>query len=57
MVSTSPGHDVGTVTLTGYLADKQYKRKVKNPARNPLNPIFRKASDMDMEKLDVAISR
>ena len=54
VVSTSPGHDVGTVTLTGYLADKQYKRKVKNPARNPLNPIFRKASDMDMEKLTEA---
>ena len=28
VVATSPGHDLGEITLTGYLAEKQFKRKV-----------------------------
>jgi hypothetical protein len=30
VVASSPGHDVGIVTLTGYLAEKQFDRKIKN---------------------------
>ena len=33
VVATSPGHDVGEVTLTGYLAEKQFNIKIKNPAQ------------------------
>ena len=51
VVASSPGHDVGEVTLTGYLAEKQYKRKTKTPSRYPLNNIFRKATEADLEKL------
>ncbi len=51
VVSSSPGHDVGEVTLTGYLAEKQYQRKIKTPSRYTLNNVFRKATEADLEKL------
>ena len=54
VVSTSPGHDLGEVTLTGYLAEKQFNRKIKNPARYTLNPVFRKASEKDIDLLKEA---
>ncbi len=47
VVATSPGHDVGTVTLTGQLAEKQFERKIKNKERYPFNSIYRKATDRD----------
>ena len=56
VVATSPGHDVGEVTLTGYLAEKQFERKVKNPRRYQLNPIYRKATDNDLIVLQEARS-
>lgn len=51
VVATSPGHDVGEVLLTGYLAEKQYNQKSKNRSQNPLNNIYRKATISDIEKL------
>jgi cell fate regulator YaaT (PSP1 superfamily) len=57
VVATSPGHDVGEVTLTGYLADKQFNRKIKNPQRYSLNTIYRKATANDIEKLKSARKR
>lgn len=57
VVATSPGHDVGTVNLTGYMAEKQYKRKVKNPGRYSLNNIYRKATENDLEVLTQARNR
>lgn len=57
VVSTSPGHDVGEVTLTGYLAEKQFRRKIKNPSRYTVNPVFRKAGERDMEVLAEARNR
>ena len=54
VVATSPGHDVGEVMLTGYLAEKQYNRKVKNRERYTLNTIYRKATDNDCDKLQEA---
>ena len=57
VVSTSPGHDTGEVTLTGYLAEKQFNRKIKNTNRYTINPIFRKASDNDLDLLNEARSR
>lgn len=57
VVSTSPGHDVGEVTLTGYLAEKQFKRKVKSPSRYTLNQVFRKTTETDLEMLQEARNR
>ncbi|HKI88071.1 MAG TPA: regulatory iron-sulfur-containing complex subunit RicT [Draconibacterium sp.] len=57
VVATSPGHDVGEVTLTGYLAEKQFNRKIKNPQRYSLNTIYRKASANDLSKLESARKR
>ncbi len=51
VVATSPGHDVGEVTLTGYLAEKQFKLKIKNPSRYTLNTIYRKSTPADLELL------
>ncbi len=51
VVATSPGHDVGEITLTGYLAEKQFKLKIKNPSRYTLNPVYRKATENDIKKL------
>ncbi|MFV0591780.1 MAG: stage 0 sporulation family protein [Draconibacterium sp.] len=57
VVATSPGHDVGEVTLTGYLAEKQFKLRIKNPSRYTLNTVYRKASESDIEKLQEARGR
>lgn len=57
VVATSPGHDVGEVTLTGYLAEKQFKLRIKNPSRYMLNPVYRKATESDIEKLKEARGR
>ncbi len=57
VVSTSPGHDTGEITLTGYLAEKQFDRKIKNPKRFTFNSIFRKANDNDLMNLQEARSR
>ncbi len=57
VVATSPGHDVGEVTLTGYLAEKQFKHRIKNPSRYTLNVVYRKASVSDLEKLKEARDR
>ncbi len=57
VVATSPGHDVGEVTLTGYLAEKQFKRKIRNPSRYTLNTIYRKVTSSDTELLQQARSR
>lgn len=56
VVATSPGHDVGEVTLTGYLAEKQFERKLKNSKRDQLNCIYRKATDNDLMILQEARS-
>ncbi len=57
VVSTMPGHDVGEVALIGYLAEKQFKRRIKSPGRYTLNPVFRKATEADLGKLNDARKR
>jgi len=57
VVYTEPGHDVGEVTLTGYLAEKQYSLKIKNKSRYTLHPVYRKASEIDLETLKTARNR
>ncbi len=57
VVATAPGHDVGEVMLTGYLAEKQFNLKIKNPARYTLNAIYRKTTPNDLEILQEARNR
>lgn len=57
VVATAPGHDVGEVTLTGYLAEKQFNLKIKNPDRYTLNAIYRKTTENDLEILQEARNR
>lgn len=55
-VEASPGHDVGTVTLTGSLVLLQMKKaNLKDDA--PVRRIYRKARPVDMEKYDEAKAR
>ena len=57
VVATSPGHDVGEVTLTGYLAEKQFKLKIRNPENYKLNPVYRKSTLSDLSGLEDARNR
>ncbi len=57
VVSCSPGHDVGAVSLTGRLAELQFKRKVKNQEQYEWNRIFRKATPADVIKWEEAKAR
>lgn len=57
VVACSPGHDVGVVSLTGKLAELQFKRKVKKPERYEWNKIYRKATPADMIKWEEAKAR
>jgi cell fate regulator YaaT (PSP1 superfamily) len=49
VVASSPGHDLGIVTLTGHLAEKQFDRKIKNKSRYILETVYRKATPNDLE--------
>lgn len=55
-VEASPGHDIGTVTLTGSLVLLQMKR---TPPRNPddIKRIYRKARPLDIDKFNEAKAR
>ena len=57
VVATAPGHDVGEVTLTGYLAEKQFKLKVKNPESYRLNTVYRKSTPADIAMLEDSRNR
>lgn len=57
VVATSPGHDVGNVSLTGTLAEKQFARKIRKPERYQFNKIYRKATEADKEKWETARKR
>jgi cell fate regulator YaaT (PSP1 superfamily) len=57
VVASSPGHDVGNVSLTGRLAEKQFERKIRKPERYQFNKIYRIATDTDREKWEAARKR
>ena len=57
VVATSPGHDVGYVSLTGKLAEKQFQRKIHKPDRYNWNKIYRKATESDKRKWQEAQKR
>ncbi|MFV0377593.1 MAG: stage 0 sporulation family protein [Mangrovibacterium sp.] len=57
VVASNPGHDVGYVTLTGTLAQKQFERKIKRPDRYSWNKVYRKATETDNKKWEAAKKR
>ena len=48
-VETSPGHDIGVVSLTGELVKVQMRKKKVSPETEELQSIYRKASKKDVE--------
>lgn len=55
-VEASPGHDIGTVTLTGRLVPLQMRKNRCKPDME-IRRIYRKAKPVDMEKYNEAKSR
>ncbi len=55
-VESSPGHDIGTVTLTGRLVPLQMK-KANLKGEPEIRRIYRKAKPVDMEKFEEAKAR
>jgi len=56
-VESSPGHDIGTVSLTGQLVLIQMKKNSIDPARSDIKRIYRKARTNDLEKYEEAKAR
>ncbi len=55
-VEANPGHDIGVVTLTGRLAERQMKR-ANLKSTDDIKNIYRLARDVDMEKYYEAKAR
>lgn len=55
-VEASPGHDIGTVTLTGRLVPLQMRKANIKPDAE-IKRVYRKAKPVDMEKYEEAKSR
>jgi len=53
-VESSPGHDIGEVTLTGALVLKQMKKNNYRSEQQEVRRIYRKARPVDMEKFEEA---
>jgi len=49
-VETSPGHDIGVITLTGELVKIQMKKKAVSFDSEEIKQIYRKASQNDIDK-------
>ena len=56
-VEALPGHDIGTVTLTGKLVLLQMKKNNFRPNEGELRRIYRIAREGDLEKYELAKSR
>ncbi len=56
-VESSPGHDIGIVSLTGYAARLQMKKKGLDPNINELKKVYRKARPSDIEKWIRSVER
>ena len=55
-VESSPGHDIGIISLTGDLVAKQMKRTGFTPFNNEYKKIYRKAKPFDIERWQEAIA-
>jgi len=50
VVESSPGHDLGIVSLNGDIVEKQMKRKKIDPKQNEQKKIYRLATESDLSK-------
>lgn len=57
VVASIGGHDVGIVSLSGKLAEKQFERKIKVKGRYHWFSIYRTASERDLERWKEARER
>ncbi|MDI3525884.1 MAG: hypothetical protein PWR03_67 [Tenuifilum sp.] len=55
-VEASPGHDIGVVSLTGWLVERQMKRMGIDPKTAELKKVYRRAKKADIEKWVEAMS-
>jgi cell fate regulator YaaT (PSP1 superfamily) len=49
-VESNPGHDIGTVTMQGYLVALQMRKNGYDPQKNEVKRVYRKARPADIEK-------
>ncbi|MCL2561775.1 MAG: hypothetical protein FWE10_05580 [Rikenellaceae bacterium] len=55
-VESSPGHDIGIISLTGDMVARQMRRVGFNPQNGEFRKIYRKAKPYDIEKWQEAIA-
>ena len=53
-VEASPGHDIGRVSMVGYLVDEQLKKLKIHPSPDDLKKVYRKAKPVDIQKWEEA---
>ena len=53
-VEASPGHDIGRVSMTGYLVDEQLKKLKIHPSPDDMKKVYRKAKPVDIQKWEEA---
>ncbi len=54
-VEASPGHDIGSVSITGELVRLQMKKKKFDPAKDEVKKVYRKANPNDVDKWKAAM--
>jgi cell fate regulator YaaT (PSP1 superfamily) len=53
-VEASPGHDIGRVSMTGYLINEQLKKIKIHPSPDDMKKVYRKAKPVDIQKWEEA---
>jgi cell fate regulator YaaT (PSP1 superfamily) len=53
-VEASPGHDIGHVSMTGYLAQEQLRKLKIRPSLDEMKKVYRKARQVDLQKWEEA---
>jgi cell fate regulator YaaT (PSP1 superfamily) len=53
-VEASPGHDIGRVSMVGYLIKEQFKKFKTQPGPDDLKKVYRKAKAVDIQKWEEA---
>lgn len=50
VLETEGGHDLGTISLSGNLAEKKYEQKHNSTPKSNLSQVYRKATAMDLDR-------
>lgn len=53
-VEASPGHDIGRISMTGYLVGEQLKKVKIHPSADDMKKVYRKAKAVDIQKWEEA---